>query len=660
LKIISNIISFVLLIYQIINMKKALIASLAASALAIGSFAMTAGSANAATGYTFTGYLSVGSTGSEVVALQSWLVSEGFLTMPAGVSMGYFGSLTKAAVVAYQASVGLPDTGYVGPLTVGKLNAGTTGSMTTGTTFACPTGWTCTAPAVTTGTTVTTTTGSTQTGIETPGVQGIIAVTQGPVSTSVANAGQSNVPILDVRVQAQYSDVSVQSLQLDLGSSTSIYNFVYSSISVVDPSTGNVLTTVPLNPTTVVQNGSNYIVGLAGFSFIVPHGTYKDLVIEANLYNQINTQYANSTPWVVSVDQLGLRAVDGAGVNLYGPSGSSISQTMIIGQSLVTSATANVSLDGSSPLVGSVGVTNTTQGQYLGLPVAVFDVNANGDTLHLHSVTVGIQNAGSGTVSAAYLYQGSTPISSASVVGGQAIFQNISDGTPGASIPVNTTVPFTVKVDVSGLLTGVSPAIVTATTSASALSIYTSIDSNASVSGGAIGNAQTVFGQGPVFALSNASPVTTKTNISAGGSTGTTTFQYSTTFNVVATAIGENVVLGLPSALPAASFNANGTSTAVIYANGVSSTTASVGSVIVSYSQPTNTTINNNFFTLAQNQSVTIPVTYSFTVNNPGANTYAVQLNGIVWYTSSNGTTGSGEATSTFMSGQTQWRSTSI
>ena len=632
-------------------MKKALIASLAASALTIGAFAMTF-SANAAT---FSGYLSVGSSGSEVSALQSWLTSQGFLTIPAGVSMGYFGSLTKAAVVAYQTSVGLPSTGYVGPLTIAKLNAGATGStaMTTGSSFACPTGWTCTAPAITGGTTVTTTTGSTQTGITTPGVQGIISVTQGPVSTSVANAGQSNVPILDVRVQAQYSDVSVQSVQLDLGSSTSLYNFVYSSISLVNPATGAVLTTVPLNPSTVVQNGSNYIVGLAGFSFIVPKGTYKDLVVEANLYNQINTQYSHSTPWIVSVDQLGLRAVDGAGVNLYGPSGSSISQTMIIGQSLVTSATGNLSLDGSSPLVGSVGVTNTTQGQYLGLPVAVFDVNANGDTLHLHSVTVGIQNAGSGTVSAAYLYQGSTPISSASIVNGQAVFQNISDGTPGASIPVNTTVPFTIKVDVSGLLVGVSPAIITATTSASALTVYTSIDSNATITGGAVGNAQTVFGQGPVFSLSG-TPTIAKTNITAGGAT-TTTFQYTASFNVNATAIGENVTFGLPAAT-AGSFGTSTTQAAIaaVYVNGTASSTATS---IASYSQPSNTTVSGNFFTLSQNQSVTIPVTYSFVVQNPGANTYAVQLNGINWFTNSNGT---GTSTATFMSGQTQWRTTAI
>jgi peptidoglycan hydrolase-like protein with peptidoglycan-binding domain len=631
-------------------MKKALITSIAASALVLGSFAVTASAQM--TSYTFNGYMSVGSTGTEVVNLQSWLVSEGFLTMPVGVAKGYFGSLTKAAVVAYQASVGLPNTGYVGPLTVAKLNSGAsmTTTTTTGAIFTCPTGWSCTAPAG--ATTVATPTGV----ITTPGVQGIISVTQGPVSTSVANAGQTKVPILDVRVQAQYSDVSVQSVQLDLGTSTTVYNFVYSTIYVVDPSTGAVLATVPLNPSSVVQNGSQYVVGLAGFNFVVPRGTYKDLVIEADLYNQINTTYANSTSYVVSVDQLGLRAVDGAGVNLYGPSGSSISQTMVIGQSLITSATANVSLDGSSPLVGSVGVTNTTQGQYLGLPVMIFDVNAQGDTLHLHSVSVGVQNTGSGTVNAAYLYQGSTPISSASVVNGVAIFQNISDGTPGASIPVNTTVPFTVKVDVSGLIAGTQPAVITASTSA--MTIYTSIDSNVTnVLSVATSNAQTVFGQGPVFSLSG-TPTIAKTNITAGGAT-TTTFQYSATFNVNATAIGTNVVFGLPGALPTGSFGGANTAstTAAVYVNGVSSSTATS---IAAYSQPQNTTINNNFFTLSQNQSVTIPVTYSFVVNNPGANTYAVQLNGIVWYTSSNGTTGSGEATSSFMAGQTAWRTTAI
>src|ERR1700733_14278495 len=92
-------------------------------------------------------------------------------------------------------------------------------------------------------------------GITTLGVQGILSVTQGPISDSLARAGQTKVPILDIRMQAQYSDLAVQSIELDLGTSTSIYNFVYKNMYLVDPTTSNILATIPLNPTTVVQNG---------------------------------------------------------------------------------------------------------------------------------------------------------------------------------------------------------------------------------------------------------------------------------------------------------------------------------------------------------------------------------------------------------------------
>ena len=59
------------------------------------------------TSTTFTMNLTVGSTGSQVVSLQQALVAEGHLVMPAGVAMGYFGNLTKAAVAKWQAANGV-------------------------------------------------------------------------------------------------------------------------------------------------------------------------------------------------------------------------------------------------------------------------------------------------------------------------------------------------------------------------------------------------------------------------------------------------------------------------------------------------------------------------------------------------------------------------
>ncbi len=66
--------------------------------------------------------LTVGSQGSDVADLQGLLGEQGFLTMPVGVPFGYFGSLTKAALANYQASIAVvPATGYYGPITRMKM-----------------------------------------------------------------------------------------------------------------------------------------------------------------------------------------------------------------------------------------------------------------------------------------------------------------------------------------------------------------------------------------------------------------------------------------------------------------------------------------------------------------------------------------------------------
>jgi len=74
----------------------------------------------AATCFIFTKNLSVGSTGTEVTQLQTRLASEGLFS--AGAT-GYFGSVTKAATVAYQKKNGIQALGNTGPKTRAALNA---------------------------------------------------------------------------------------------------------------------------------------------------------------------------------------------------------------------------------------------------------------------------------------------------------------------------------------------------------------------------------------------------------------------------------------------------------------------------------------------------------------------------------------------------------
>ncbi len=672
-------------------MKKALIASLATSALVIGAFAMSASA------YVFSNYLSVGSTGNDVVALQSFLVSKGFLTMPAGVAEGYFGSLTKAAVVAYQASVGLPSTGYVGPMTVKVLNAGgstaSTGAATcpagyscaptTPVTFACPSGWTCTPLAGTTGGTVTG--ASTATGITTPGVEGILSATPGPVSNSVLNGGQLKAPIIDARLQAQDSDIAIQRVTVDLGASTNVFNYVFSNLYLVDPSTGAILTSTPLNASTVVQSGSNYVVNMTGFNFIVPKNTYMDLTVEADVNGSILTQFLGS--YTVSIDNQGIRGVDGAGIDQY--SSGVLSQSVTINQSLSLNSQVNISLDGSTPVTQSVPVIDTTNGNYLGLPVLTFDMLAQNDNIHIHNLTVKFASTTSaGNITAAYLYNGSTLVTSAAVASnGTAEFQNLPDsGTGSLVIPQNTTAILTVKADVTGVSApdSVSASIPSftniGTVSAPIYSngltetFYNSTDGNANtIIGGATGNTVTVLGKGLNVNLAGTIGLSTSgSNSTIGGaSPSTTTESITATIPVTLTAVGSNVYFGdQASTSPVFTFNVydgngnvigQGTSGATItgYTSG-SAVLPQTGLTITTGSTLTNNGLAAHTWELPQGSNVTLNPTFEISgrlANGVGGfSSYTIGLASVNYQT----TYGTAATPLTFMASSTLWRSSSF
>ncbi len=65
----------------------------------------------------------LGAMNDEVVTLQTFLETQGYLRMPSGVAKGYFGGLTKKALMEYQRAEGLPSTGYFGQMTRAKWMA---------------------------------------------------------------------------------------------------------------------------------------------------------------------------------------------------------------------------------------------------------------------------------------------------------------------------------------------------------------------------------------------------------------------------------------------------------------------------------------------------------------------------------------------------------
>jgi len=664
-------------------MKKVIISS--AIALTFGFAAVSSVFAS----YTFSNYLTVGSTGADVTALQSWLVSNSFLTMPAGVSMGYFGSLTKAAVIAYQASVGLPNTGFVGPLTVAKLNAAGGSSMTMSscpagysctqnaptTTFTCPAGWTCTAPngSATTGSSVTTTT-SVGT-ITTPGAEGILSVTAGPISNSVLTAGQLKAPILDARLQAQDSDIAIQRVAVDLGTSTNIFNYVYTNMYLIDPTTGSVLAWSPLNSSTVVQSGTQYVINLTGFNFVVPKNTYKDLQVAVDLQPTILSQFTSAN--TVGIDGNGVRGIDGAGIVQYGPAGAGtdvISQTISINQSLALTSQVNVSLDGNTPPVNAVPVTDTTNGNYLGLPVMIFDVLAQNDNMHIHNLVIKFTSNATSSITAAYLYQGSTLLTSAAVnsSNGTATFSNLPDsGTGSAIIPINTSQAYTIKADITNVKA--TPLTVTAAFQSSGSTFYNSTDGTANtVNGSALANTITVLGTGPGLVLNTAPAAAVQgTNVDGSTNSATSTAVVSANFNINVTAVGSNVFFnGQGTSTPVFTFNVydqNGN----ILAQGTTGTTTITGTAASSLptsglTVPTGSSIinlGNGQYEIPQGATVTLAPTFTFSgrYGNSAHITTPVTV-GLAGFTyeSSAGNSSSITATSTFMAASTAWRTNTV
>jgi len=83
--------------------------------LGLASFA---GTAYGATLYTD---MAVGSTGTEVTELQRFLASDSSI-YPEGLVTGYYGLLTRAAVIRYQAANNIAQVGVVGPITRSSIN----------------------------------------------------------------------------------------------------------------------------------------------------------------------------------------------------------------------------------------------------------------------------------------------------------------------------------------------------------------------------------------------------------------------------------------------------------------------------------------------------------------------------------------------------------
>lgn len=97
------------------------VAFFVASLLLLAGVMIMAKPAQAVTFASINNQLGVGSTGSSVTNLQTFLASDRNI-YPEGRVTGYYGMLTRAAVVQFQVNYGIAQVGVVGPITLAKIN----------------------------------------------------------------------------------------------------------------------------------------------------------------------------------------------------------------------------------------------------------------------------------------------------------------------------------------------------------------------------------------------------------------------------------------------------------------------------------------------------------------------------------------------------------
>ena len=603
------------------------------------------GGGSVVAGTTFTTDLTVGSRGPGVTALQQWLVGKGLLTMPAGVAYGYFGPLTKAAVAAYQTSVGItPAVGYFGPITRAKVNA---------TVVVTP-------PVTPPGTVVPV--GA----ITTPGAEGTIAATESSAGTvSTVYEGDSQAPILGIKVEATGSDMAVQRIKFDLdedvtASDTKFYNKIYKKLYITEG--GNVLASIDLNSSTVTKDGSDYFVTIAGFNSVVPKGSSKIYLIKADVYGAIDSADYNTETYTIAVAASGVRAVDGAGIDQYSGT-TAIAATPTVAATLSDSATLTISLNSSTPKkTDAVCTGGSSENECDKLSVLVFDMKAEKDSAKITDMNIAVAKAGTGGATASttvYLYEGSTLLANATVGSlNTAVFSDLD-----YTIAKDVTKTFTVKVDIRNANKTISN--FTASASSTGITDENSVGDSVTDSGTATGNQVGVLSVGPEFTLVSKSITTNgvpQDNVSGTASISTSTI--TATFNIKVKAVGAALVFGTTQATSTTGAFVSSTTGFTVFKNGSSDATISSNATSTSITFPSTCTTSGytNSCQLAEGSDVTVPVSFQLqgrttasTVFSPGLYSFGIAQLNWVYDNSAGGTYGT-----TFMSGEADWRTSEV
>src|SRR3989344_3401610 len=345
--------------------------------------------------------LTIGSKGADVTTLQTWLVEEGYLVMPVGVPMGYFGTLTQKALAQFQAENAItPAAGYFGPKTRGVIatlvsvpivpSTGLPEGCASTSGFSATTGQPCTSttlPAGCTSTTLYSPTTGQPCNSTTPVVPGTSVNEEGSITTKLASMPvpdanirtMTNVPVYGIEVTAVGSDMSVDRVDLQVsvtptgGSAQNPGSFI-KKIAFYDGDTLLKEQSV-VNIDFTKDSSDRYHVIVTGIGFKVPKGTVNVLTAKFDV-TSLNTTDATRVVAVQGYagNSNNVRAVDTAGLQSY---------TDMSGAANARSHTFTAA--GDSTVTGSINTANTpdstnwkvgTSAGVEKMPILAFDVKS--------------------------------------------------------------------------------------------------------------------------------------------------------------------------------------------------------------------------------------------------------------------------------------------
>jgi peptidoglycan hydrolase-like protein with peptidoglycan-binding domain len=342
------------------------------------------------------------------------LVADGKLVMPAGVSMGYFGPLTQSALAAYQAANGIaPAVGYFGPITRAN-NAAKCAAQ---------------APAPTTPTTP-------STGLQ--GGEGYFDMTDNSLGSFEIDLGDSEV-VYEVELEAVDSDLRINRVDFLFDLRPWLY---FDEVNLLID--GSEVASLSANSNNFSEVGSNYRARFAGLDVVIREGDVVDLELEVKVKSSMaGTRDAHTV--VVYLPRDGVRAIDGAGLQQYGPS-SDFDEVDIKFNDTFLDGSMSVTISEDSPEDAVIVVDEDARTN--NVEVLAFDIEAKGDAVEISDIDVVL--TASSTLGAmirrAYLYANGSQISSKAVTAATTTQTVVFNGLD-RKINRNSIVEFSVRVD---------------------------------------------------------------------------------------------------------------------------------------------------------------------------------------------------------------------